>query len=142
MNPSKGADNAESIDEIIDVILGKARTIAVVGLSDNPSRPSNSVARTLITSGYRVIGVNPNVDEVLGSASFPSLAMIPEKLDLVDVFRRSDAIDPIVDEVIHLNIPYLWLQEGVINEAAAARARQAGIKVVMDRCIAKELNKR
>lgn len=127
---------------IIDEILVEARTVAVVGLSDKPHRPSFGVARFLIESGYRVVGVNPNVDEVLGTVCYPSLGDVPEPIDAVDVFRRSEAIDALVDEVIKLRIPYLWLQEGVVNPEAAQRAFSAGVKVVMDRCMAKALSQR
>lgn len=127
---------------IIDEILDEARTVAVVGLSDKPHRPSFGVARFLIESGYRVVGVNPNVDEVLGTICYPSLGDVPEHIDAVDVFRRSEVVDALVDEVIKLRIPYLWLQEGVVNPEAAQRAFSAGIKVVMDRCMAKALSQR
>ena len=136
------SDHTESIEEIIVEILSRARSVAVVGLSDDPFRPSYGVAQELQARGYRVIGVNPTVSEVPGFTCFARLSEIPDPVDLVDVFRRSDALDPIVDEVIALKILYLWFQEGVVNQAVADRARQAGIKVVMDRCIAKELNKR
>ncbi|MFH1862037.1 MAG: CoA-binding protein [bacterium] len=128
--------------KIINEILEEARTVAVVGLSDDPGRPSNSVARTLIQNGYRVVGINPNVDEVLGSICYPTLESVPESIDLVDVFRKPEAIDGLVDEVIRLGIPYLWFQEGVVNPDAALKARDAGVKVIMDRCIAKELARR
>ena len=127
---------------IIDEILDEARTVAVVGLSDKPHRPSFGVARFLIESGYRVVGVNPNVDEVLGTICYPSLGAVPEPIDAVDVFRRSEVVDALVDEVIKLRIPYLWLQEGVVNPEAAQRAFSAGVKVVMDRCMAKALSQR
>ena len=127
---------------IIEEILGEARTVAVVGLSDKPHRPSFGVARFLIESGYRVVGVNPNVDEVLGTICYPSLGDVPEPIDAVDVFRRSEVVDTLVDEVIKLRIPYLWLQEGVVNPEAAQRAFSAGVKVVMDRCMAKALSQR
>ncbi|MCX6639663.1 MAG: CoA-binding protein [bacterium] len=127
---------------IIREILEEARTVAVVGISDNPTRPSFGVARFLIESGYRVIGVNPKIQDVLGTECYPSLSEVPETIDVVDVFRNSDALDPLIDEVIKLRIPYLWLQEGVVNQNAAERAIEAGIKVVMDHCMAKEISRR
>jgi uncharacterized protein len=116
-------------------MLRHAKTIAVVGLSSKRLRPSNGVAAYLQQQGYRIIPVNPMESEVLGEKAYPSLAAIPEKIDLVDVFRRPDGVPEVVDEAIALGIPYLWLQEDVVHEEAAARARAAGIKVVMDRCI-------
>lgn len=116
-------------------MLRHAKTIAVVGLSSKRLRPSHGVAAYLQQQGYRIIPVNPMESEVLGEKAYPSLAAIPEKVDLVDVFRRPDGVPEVVDEAIALGIPYLWLQEDVVHEEAAARARAAGIKVVMDRCI-------
>ena len=124
---------------IIREILEEARTVAIVGISDNPSRPSFSVARFLIENGYRVVGVNPKVDEVLGTICYPSLTDVPEPIDVVDVFRKSEAVNGLISHMIKLRIPYLWLQEGVVDNKAADRASEAGIKVVMDRCIAQEL---
>lgn len=116
-------------------LLKRAKTIAVVGLSPNPDRPSHRIGRRLKEWGYRVVPVRPALDEVLGEKAYPNLASIPFKPDLVDVFRSPDQVDPVVDECIALGIPALWLQEGVVNEAAARRAQAAGIEVVMDRCI-------
>ncbi len=124
---------------IIDEMLDSVRTIAVIGLSDKPHRASNGVARTLIEHGYRIVGVNPTIKEALGSICYPTLEDIPEPVDMVDVFRRPDEIGGIITEVIRLKIPYVWLQEGVVNYDAARRAHDAGIKVVMDKCIAKEI---
>ena len=124
--------------QIIKRILDECRTIAVVGLSSNKMRPSHSVARFLQTQGYRVIPVNPNESEVLGERSYPTLAEVPEKIDLVDIFRRSEEAGTHVDEAITLGAKAVWLQEGVIDEAAAKRALTAGLMVVMDRCILKE----
>jgi hypothetical protein len=124
--------------DIIEEILDRSRTIAVVGLSDKPHKPSYFVARTLSAYGYRVIGVNPNVREFFGARCYDSLDEIPQAVDLVDVFRRPDALEPVIEQMIKMKIPYLWLQEGVINESAALKASKAGIKVVMNRCIAKE----
>jgi predicted CoA-binding protein len=126
---------------IIREILSEVRTIAVVGLSDDPSRPSFEVARYLIENGYRVVGVNPHLEDVLGDICYPSLSSIPEPIDLVDVFRKPEVVPLIVDEVTKLKIPYLWLQEGVVHPEAAKRAQELGIKVIMDHCIMKEHNR-
>jgi uncharacterized protein len=123
---------------LIREILEEARTVAIVGISDEPSRPSHEIARYLIEHGYRVVGVNPALEEVLGAICYPSLEAIPEPVDVVDVFRKPDALETIVTDVIKLEIPYLWLQEGVVNPDAAERAKEAGIKVVMDHCMKKE----
>ena len=116
-------------------LLERTKTVAVVGLSPNPDRPSHRIGRRLKEWGYRVVPVRPALDEVLGEKAYPNLTAIPFKPDLVDVFRSPDQVDPVVDECIALGIPALWLQEGVVNEAAALRAQAAGIEVVMDRCI-------
>ncbi len=127
-------------DSQITELLQNARTIAVVGLTDNPMRPSHGVSAYMQSQGYRIIPVNPAVKEVLGEKAYPSLHDIPKdiKIDVVDVFRRPDAVPAIVDEVIALKIPFLWLQETVVHREAAEKARQAGIVVVMDKCILKE----
>ncbi|MGB8010491.1 MAG: CoA-binding protein [Terriglobales bacterium] len=123
-------------------LLARAKTIAVVGLSESPMRPSNGVSAYMQAAGYKIIPVNPQIAEALGEKAYPSLLEIPrdvsEKIDLVDVFRRSEYVDEIVEQAIQLKIPAIWLQEDVINERAAERARKAGIFVVMDRCILKE----
>jgi len=121
-------------DSIRD-LLRKVRTIAVVGLSPNPRRPSHGVARALKQFGYRVIPVRPAVDEVLGEKAYPALSAVPEPYDLVDVFRNPEHVAEVVDECIALGVKAIWLQDGVIDEAAAQRAVDAGITVVMDRCI-------
>jgi predicted CoA-binding protein len=121
--------------DVADKILESARTIAVVGLSPDPRRPSHGVARYLQRAGYRVIPVNPNIDEVLGERAYPSLEAVPEPIDVVDVFRRSDFVGPIVDEAIAIRAAAVWLQDGVVDEAAAERARSAGLDVVMDDCM-------
>jgi len=123
-----------SSDPIADV-LRSARTVAVVGLSDNPLRPSHGVAAYLQAQGYRIIPVNPNISEALGEPAYPSLLDVPEKIDIVDIFRRSEFVEEVVDHAIQLKISAVWMQEEVIHEAAASKARQAGIFVVMDRCI-------
>jgi len=122
----------------IHELLTRVKTIAVVGLSDSPLRPSHGVAAYLQTQGYRIIPVNPQIAEALGEKSYPSLLEVPEKIDLVDVFRRPEFVDEIVEQAIQLKIPAIWLQEDVINERAAETARKAGMFVVMGRCILKE----
>lgn len=127
----------DSSDPIRDLLL-RSKTIAVVGLSNNPMRASYGVSAYMQAAGYRIIPVNPHISESLGEKAYPSLLEVPEKLDLVDVFRRPQFVDEIVEQVIGLKIPALWLQEDVVNERAAAKARAAGIFVVMDRCILKD----
>ena len=124
--------------ETINRILNECRTIAVVGLSSDPSRASNSVASYMRHVGYRVIPVNPNETSVFGDKSYSDLSAVPEKIDLVDVFRRSDEAGKAVDEAIAVGAKAVWLQEGVIDRAAAQRALDAGLLVVMDRCWLKE----
>ncbi|HET9697298.1 MAG TPA: CoA-binding protein [Terriglobales bacterium] len=119
----------------IKELLQRAKTIAVVGLSDNPMRPSHGVSAYMQSQGFRIIPVNPECDEVLGEKSYPSLLDVPEKVDIVNVFRRSEFVPPVVDQAIQIKAPAIWMQEGVIHEAAAEKARQAGLFVVMDRCI-------
>ena len=116
-------------------LLARVRTIAVVGLSPQPSRPSHRVASDLQRFGYRIIPVRPAVEQVLGEKAYASLREVPDKIDLVDVFRAPQYVDAIVDECIALKLPALWLQDGVVNEPAALKARAAGITVVMDRCV-------
>ena len=120
--------------ETIEKILEDCRTIAVVGLSSDPNRPSHGVASYMRSRGYKVIAVNPNESEVFGDKAYSSLAEVPDKIDLVDVFRRSGEAGVAVDEAIALGVKAVWLQDGVIDEAAAARAHEAGLLVVMDRC--------
>lgn len=119
----------------ITEILQRAKTIAVVGLSNNPLRPSHGVAAYLQSQGYRIIPVNPKIDSSLGEKAYPSLLDVPEKIDIVDIFRRSEFVEPVVEQAIQLKVPAVWMQEEVIHENAAQKARQAGIFVVMDRCI-------
>ena len=119
-------------------LLSRVKTIAVVGLSDSPMRPSHGVSAYMQSQGYKIIPVNPQIGEALGEKSYPSLLDVPEKIDLVDVFRRPEFVDKIVEQAIQLKIPAIWLQEDVINERAAEKARQAGMLVVMDRCVLKE----
>lgn len=124
--------------QAIKQILDECHTIAVVGLSSNASRPSNSVSGYMRRQGYRVIPVNPNETKVFGEQAYPSLADVPVKIDLVDVFRRSEEAGKAVDEAIQIGAKAVWLQEGVIDHAAARRAQEAGLLVVMDRCWLKE----
>ncbi len=129
--------NPSATDEI-GQLLKNSQTIAVIGLSDSPLRPSYGVSAYMQSQGYRIIPVNPAIRGALGEKAVSGLADINEKIDIVDVFRRSEFVSEIVDECIRLKVPAIWLQEGVIDEAAAERARQAGIFVVVDRCILKE----
>ena len=122
----------------IEQILREARSIAVVGLSPKPDRPSYGVASYLQSQGYRIIPVNPTVEEVLGEKSYPNLGAVPEPIDGVDIFRRSEEVPPVIEEAIAVGARAIWLQEGVVNQAAADRARAAGLPVVMDRCMLKE----
>lgn len=126
------------MDASIERILREAKNIAVVGLSPKPDRPSFGVASYLQQQGYRIIPVNPTVDQVLGEKSYPDLKSVPEKIDVVDIFRRSEDVPPVVDEAIQVGAQAIWMQEGIVNEAAAAKARQAGLDVVMDKCMLKE----
>ena len=124
-------------DPITD-ILKRAKNIAVVGLSNSPLRPSHGVAAYLQTQGYHIIPVNPRIEEALGEDAYPSLLDVPLKIDIVDIFRRSDKVAEVVDQAIQLKVPAIWMQEGVIDEKAAEKARRAGIFVVMDQCILQE----
>lgn len=119
-------------------LLKRAHTIAVVGLSDNPLRPSHGVSAYMQSHGYKIIPVNPQVRESLGEKAYASLLDVPEKIDIVNIFRRPEFVEQVVDQAIQLKVPAIWMQEDVIHEAAAEKARQAGIFVVMDRCILKE----
>lgn len=116
-------------------ILRKARTIAMVGLSANPFRPSHFAAIYMISEGYNVIPVNPREKEILGRRSYASLRDVPEPVDMVDIFRDPAAVPPIVEEAIAIGAKVVWMQLGVINEQAARRAREAGLEVVMDACV-------
>jgi predicted CoA-binding protein len=130
MNKSEG--------DSIRQILAECRTIAVVGASSNPARASNHVASYMKAQGYRVIPVNPNEQTVIGEQAYPSLTAVPGSIDLVDIFRKSEDVLPIVEEAIARGAKAIWMQEGVINEAAAQLAREAGLTVVMDRCWLKD----
>lgn len=124
-------------DDEMRAVLARARTVAVVGLSDRPERDSHQIARYLLAQGYEVIPVNPNVSEVLGRRSYPSLREVPPEIpvDLVDIFRRSEEVGPIVDAAIARGVRAVWMQLGVVHEAAAAAARAQGLFVVQDRCV-------
>ena len=126
----------------ITELLKSAKTIAVVGLTDTPTRPSYGVSRYMQSQGYRIIPVNPNITEWMSEKAYPSLLDVPEKIDIVDVFRRPDAVPEVVEQAIQIKAPVIWMQEGVVHQEAAEKARQAGIFVVMDRCILKEHRKR
>ena len=128
---------ASASDPIGD-LLKQAKTIAVVGLSDKPLRPSHGVSLYLQQQGYRIIPVNPNIQSALGEKAYASLQDVPEQIDLVDIFRRSEFVPEVVDQAIALAVPAVWMQEDVVHEQAAEKARQAGIFVVMNRCILKE----
>lgn len=119
-------------------LLKKAKTIAVVGLSDSPLRPSYGVSAYMQTQGYRIIPVNPQIEEALGEKSYASLLDIPAKIDIVNIFRRPEFVGEIVDQAIQLKVPAIWMQEEVIHQEAAEKARRARIFVVMDLCILKE----
>jgi predicted CoA-binding protein len=119
-------------------LLRKSRTIAVVGLSSKKFRASYGVSEYMQKHGYRIIPVNPNETEVLGEKSYARLEDISEHIDIVDIFRRSEAVPPIVDTAIGMGASAVWMQEGVVHEEAAEKAREAGLTVVMDRCILKE----
>lgn len=130
------------MDEVIERILAETKTVAVVGLSDKPYRPSHIVAQYLQERGFRVIPVNPTVREVLGRKSYGSLSEIPEEVDLVDVFRKRENIPGIAREAIRIGAKFFWMQEGIVHEQARDMLADAGIVVVMDRCLEKELAKR
>ncbi|MGH8372187.1 MAG: CoA-binding protein [Gammaproteobacteria bacterium] len=124
--------------EQIRALLKRARSIAVVGLSPNPGRPSYGVAKAMQGFGYRIIPVRPAIESMLGEKAYPDLRHLPGPVDIVDVFRAPEHVAAIVDDCIALKLPAIWLQEGVVDAAAAERAREAGIMVVMDRCIYKD----
>jgi len=125
------------MNQIAD-ILREARTIAVVGLSGKRFRPSYGVAEYMQRAGYRIIPVNPQESQVLGETCYPDLDSVPDAVDIVDIFRRSEFVPEIVEAAIRKGAKVVWMQEGVVHEQAAERARQAGLTVVMDRCILKD----
>ena len=130
------------MEERIEAILSVARTVAVVGISDKPDRPSHLVAKYMQERGYRVIPVNPLVTEVLGEKAFKSLTEIPGRVDLVDVSRKSEDVPPIAEEAVRIGARFFWMQEGVVSDRAREILEAAGIPCVMDRCVKKELAKR
>ncbi len=122
-------------------ILDTSKIVAIVGLSPDPGRPSCHVADYLRHHGYKIIPVNPKEKQIIGETSYPNLTAIPGPVDVVDIFRRSEEVMPIVEEAIKIGAKAIWMQEGIINRAAADKASKAGLKVVMDRCMLKELKK-
>lgn len=130
----------ESAD--IDRVLSQYRTVAVVGVSPDPDRPSHVVADFLKAQGYRMIPVTPKGGVILGETVYPNLTSIPEQVEVVDIFRRPEDVPPIVDEAISIEAKVVWIQEGIVNEEAAAKARAAGLTVVMDHCMKQEIEKR
>ncbi|HBI23860.1 MAG TPA: CoA-binding protein [Nitrospiraceae bacterium] len=125
------------MDEI-EKIIKESKNVAVVGLSNKLGRPSLTVASYLKGQGYKIIPVNPTIQEVGGDKCYPDLASVPDKIDIVDVFRKSDEVLPVVDAAIKIGAKAIWMQEGVVNEEAANKAREAGLMVVMDKCMLKE----
>lgn len=119
----------------ISSLLKEYKTIAVVGLSPKENRPSNQVARYLMEVGYHIIPVNPGQSEIMGKKCYPDLKSIPEPIDIVDIFRKSEDIPPIVESAIEINAKVIWMQQGIVNEEAATLAREAGLTVIMDRCL-------
>ena len=122
-------------DQMMKDILMSAKTIASVGLSSNQEKESYWIVSYLKEQGYRIIPVNPTADEILGEKAYPDLESVPEKIDVVQVFRRSEDVPPVVDSAIKAGAKVVWMQEGIVNEAAAQKARQAGLQVVMDACM-------
>jgi len=135
---SSPAQDGQPSDQQITEVLRNSRTIAVVGLSSSRLRASYGVSQYLQSAGYRIIPVNPNEREVLGEKAYARLEDVPEKIDIVDVFRRSEFVPPVVDSAIRVGARAIWMQEGVYDEAAAERARAVGLFVIMDSCILKE----
>jgi uncharacterized protein len=119
-------------------LLERSQTIAVVGLSNSPLRPSHGVSAYMQTQGYHIVPVNPKIKGALGEKAYPSLLEVPERIDIVNIFRRPQFVGEVVNQAIQLKVPAIWMQEEVINEEAAGKARKAGIFVIMDRCILKE----
>jgi predicted CoA-binding protein len=139
--PRDNITGSVSNESGIAKLLASSKTIAVVGLSSKPFRPSFGVSQYLQSAGYRIIPVNPNESSILGEKSYDRLEDIPEKIDIVDIFRRSELVPEVVDAAIRIGARAIWMQEGVADEPSAALARSAGLFVVMDLCIAKELHK-
>ena len=133
---------ASSYIDLVDEQLRNSKTIAVVGLSNNPDRDSHRVASYLQSQGYRIIPVNPVIEEALGEKSYPDLKSVPEAIDMVDVFRRSEQVMPVIEEAIEVRAKYIWMQDGVINEEAKAKAEAAGIPVIMNDCALRQHRRR
>jgi predicted CoA-binding protein len=125
----------------IEKIFEESKTIAVVGLSSNPSRPSYMVARYLQSQGYKIIPVNPNEKEILGERSYADLISVPDTIDIVDIFRKSEEVPAIVEQAIKIKAKVVWMQEGIVNEEAAKKASEMGLTVIMDKCMYKEHSK-
>jgi len=132
-NPCGNPDEDE-----IRALLKRAKTIAVVGFSPKPYRASHNVARQMQRMGYRIIPVRPGITDGLGETAYPDLASVPDLVDIVDVFRASDKTTPVFEECLRLGLKTIWLQDGVVNEEAAVRARAAGMTVIMDRCVLRD----
>ena len=124
--------------DLVDEQLRNSKTIAVVGLSDNPERDSHRVSKYMQSQGYRIIPVNPAITEALGEPSYPDLRSVPEPIDMVDIFRKSELVAPVVEQAIEVGVKYIWMQDGVFNAEAAAKAEAAGIPVVMDNCVLRQ----
>jgi predicted CoA-binding protein len=124
--------------EQIRALLKSVKTIAVVGFSPKPARPSHSIARRMQSFGFRIIPVRPGISEGLGEKAYPGLASVPDRIDLVNVFRASEYVPEVVDECLRLGLKNIWMQENIWNEEAAARARAGGMTVVMDRCVMRD----
>jgi predicted CoA-binding protein len=129
------------INENIAQILENFKRIAVVGISNKPERPGNRIPQFMQEHGFKILPVNPGLDEVLGEKCYPSLLEIPEEIEIVDIFRRPEYVDQIVDEAIRKGAKVIWMQSGIVNEVAAKKAIEAGMQVVMDRCIKTEYNR-
>ena len=132
----------DNYTDLVDEQLRNSKTIAVVGLSNNPERDSHRVASYLQRQGYRIIPVNPVIQEALGEIAYPDLKSVPEPIDMVDIFRRSDQVPPVVDEAIEIGARYIWMQDGVINEEAKTKAEAAGIPVIMNDCALRQHRRR
>ncbi|MBI5904506.1 MAG: CoA-binding protein [Deltaproteobacteria bacterium] len=130
------------MDDRIDKALAGSKSVAVVGISDRPDRPSHGVAKYLQANGYRILPVNPALAEVLGEKAYGSLSEIPGPVDMVDVFRKSEDVPPVAEEAVRIGAKFFWMQEGVVSPEACAILDEAGIPWVMDRCVKKELARR
>ena len=128
--------------DLVDQQLQNSKTIAVVGLSGDPDRISFRVSRYMQEQGYRIIPVNPMIDEALGEKSYPDLKSVPEAIDMVNIFRRSELVGPVVEQAIEVGAKYIWMQDGVIDEDGAAKAEAAGIPVIMDDCTLRQHRRR